>query len=64
MPLYRVQVEQTIEVTVEVEANTPFEAEVLAENRAHAGDYDDWFEQLSVDANYATFGPIEIEETA
>jgi hypothetical protein len=62
MPHYQVHVEQTIEATVEVEADTPYEAEVLAETRAEAGDYDDWWEQLAVDANYSTFGPVEITE--
>jgi hypothetical protein len=62
MPRYHVQVEQTIEAQVEVEADTPYEAEVLAETRAQAGDYDDVWDDLAADANYSTFGPIEITE--
>lgn len=62
MTLYRVQVEQIIEATIEVEADTPYDAEVLAEQRAEAGDYDDWWVQLAADATYATYGPVEMTD--
>ena len=60
MTRYLVQGEQTIEASVEVEADTPFEAEVEAEFRANRGDYDDVWDDLQVDATYATYGPQEI----
>ncbi len=62
MTRYRVQVEQTIEASVEVDADTPYEAEVLAEDRANKGDYNDIWDDLQVGATYATYGPQEVDQ--